>query len=444
MPRIFPFRGIHFDPARVGDLTQVTSQPYDRIGPDLQQEYYRRNEHNICRIIQRKSENGADKYAAAAATLDAWLKEGILARDAEPCFYAYFQTYSTPQGPVTRKGFAALVNIEEPGKGMILPHEQTHTGPKVDRLNLIRATQTHTEPIFFVYSDPKKTADAILEEVSKRPADFQAKDDLGETHRVWRISDPGQVRALQEALEDKVCIIADGHHRYETSWNYRKEMEAQGRKAGGPECFRNVLATLVNTEGDLTIFGSHRIVEGLKDFDPARMVAEAKKVFEVREYPFKDDAEERGARKEMLEDLRVEGLTLPCFGVAARGASAHYLFIVRDVKAAAARVKDDRSEAWRSLDVNLLHAVVMDGMLGVGPEQMAAEENVTFHRSADVAVEKTREEGGPVQVSFLVNPVKLEQIREIAGQGERFPQKSTDFYPKLLTGLLLCRLDQVS
>ena len=443
MPRIFPFKGIRFEPGRVGDLAQVTSQPYDRIGPELQQEYYDRNEHNIVRIIQRKTEPGGDKYRDSAATLDAWLKEGILVRDAEPCFYAYFQTYGTSRGTQTRRGFAALVNIEEPGKGKILPHEQTHTGPKIDRLNLIRATQTHTEPIFFVYSDPKKVADAILGEVSKRPADFKTKDESGETHEVWRVSDPKQIKALQDALRGKDCIIADGHHRYETSWNYRCEMEQQGRKATGPESFQNVLATLVNTEGDLTIFGTHRIVEGLDGFDLGRLLDQARKIFDVREYPFTDDATEKTARVEMLEDLRIEGMSLPCFGVAARGATAHYLFLVRDVREAAKRVKDKRSEAWRSLDVNLLHSIVLDSMLGVGAEQLAAEQNVTFHRSPDVAVEKTREDG-PVQVSFLVNPVKLDQIRKIAGKGERFPQKTTDFYPKLLTGLLLCRLDQVS
>jgi len=440
MPRVYPFRGVHFDPAKVGDLTKVTTQPYDRINPALQDEYYRRHEHNLIRVILRKEEPGRNKYEDAAATLGDWLGKGVLVQDAKPAFYVYHQIHQTPRGTKTRKGLSALVQIDEPGKGKILPHEQTHTGPKIDRFSLISATRTHTEQVFFLYSDPEKAVNRICDEAARGKPDFEATDDLGETHKVWRLDDPAKIRAIQEALEAKDCIIADGHHRYETSWNYKQECLKQGAKLDGPETPANVLATLVNMDDDLTIFGTHRLCYGIAGFSLARLLEGAKKVFDVREYPFKDAAGEPAARKKLLADLAAEGATKPCFGVAAKESQAHYLFVVRDVKAAAAQVKAERSEDWRSLDVCLLHTIVLEGLCGIGPKEMAAEKSVEFLRSADEAVAKVRGPG-EYQVAFLVSPVRMDQIQRVVRNGERFPQKTTDFYPKLLTGLLLCRLD---
>ena len=441
MPKIYPFRGVHFDTAKFGqDLTKVMTQPYDRINAKLQDEYYRRDEHNLIRVILRREEPGRYKYQDAAATLNDWLKQGVLVQDARPALYVYHQIYKTPQGVKTRKGLSALVQIDEPGKGKILPHEQTHTGPKIDRFNLISATKTHTEQVFFLYSDPEKAVNRICDEVAKGKPDFEATDDLAETHKVWRLEDPAKIQQIQKALEAKECIIADGHHRYETSWTFKQDMAKKGVKATGTETPDNVLATLVNMEDDLTIFGTHRLCADIPNFDLAKMLSAAKKAFDIREYPFSSDAEEKSARAEMLEDMKVEGMTKPCFGVAARQSQAQYLFVVRDVKAAAAQVKDKHSEDWRSLDVCLLHTLVLEGLLGIGPQQLAAEKNVEFLRSADEAVEKVRA-SGPHQVAFLVNPVRLDQIKKVVKNGERFPQKTTDFYPKLLTGLLLCKLN---
>jgi uncharacterized protein (DUF1015 family) len=439
MPNVYPFKGIHFDPAKVGDLTKVTTQPYDRINAALQDEYYRRHEHNLVRVIFRKDEPGRNKYEDAAATLDDWLRKGVLVQDGKPAFYVYHQIHKTPQGARTRKGLSALVQIDEPGKGKILPHEQTHTGPKIDRFNLISATRTHTEQIFLLYSDPAKEVNRICDEAAARKPDFEATDDLGETHKVWRLDDPAKIRAVQEVLAPKDCIIADGHHRYETSWNYKQDCLKKGAKLQSPESASSVLATLVNMDDDLTIFGTHRICYGIVGFSLAKLLEGAKKVFDVREYSFTDAAGEQEARKKLLADLAAVGTSKPCFGVAAKESQAHYLFGVRDVKAAAAQVKADRSEEWRSLDNCLLHTLVLEALCGIGPKEMAADTNVEFSRSADDAIDRVRG-GGKFQVAFLVNPVRMDQIQTLVRKGERFPQKSTDFYPKLLTGLLLCKL----
>jgi uncharacterized protein (DUF1015 family) len=441
MPEIHPFRGVHFNTAKLGvDLTKVSTQPYDRIGPALQDEYYRRHEHNLIRVILRKDEAGKDKYQGAAATLAEWLRDGVLVQDPKPALYVYHQIYRTPAGLKTRKGLSALVRIDEPGKGKILPHEQTHSGPKADRFSLLSATKTHTEQVFFLYSDPQNEVNRILDAETSRAPDFQATDDLGEVHKVWRLEDPAKIVRVQTLLAPKDCIIADGHHRYETSWNFKQEMARQGVKGQGTETPDHVLATLVNMEDDLTIYGTHRLCYDIQGFDLAKLLGAAKQWFDVKEYSFSSVDSEKAARKALADDLLAVGRKTPCFGMAAKGASSHYLFVVRDVKAAAAQVKDKRSEDWRSLDVCLLHALVLEGLLGIGPAQLAAEQNVHFHRSADEAVEKARA-SGPYQVAFLVNPVRLDQIKTLVRNGERFPQKSTDFYPKLLTGLLLCKLN---
>ena len=440
MPKIYPFKGVHFDTSKGRDLTPLTTQPYDKIDPKLQDAYYKKNEHNLIRVILRKDEPGKDKYQGAADTLSEWLKSGVMVQDPKPAFYVYHQIYKTPGGVKTRKGIVALVQIDEPGKGKILPHEQTHSGPKADRLALITATQTHTENIFLLYPDPEKAVNKICDEAAKGKPDFEAKDDLGETHKVWRLDDPQKIQAIQKAMDAKECVIADGHHRYETSWNYKQQCTKAGLKGTGTETFDNVLATLVNMDDDLTIFGTHRLCYDIPNFDLGKVLTAAKAAFDIKEYSFSNAEEEKAARRDLLEDLKVEGMSKPCFGAAAKGSTSHYLFVTRDVKAAAAQVKDKRSEDWRSLDVCLLHTLILEKLLGIGPEQLAAEKNVHFYRSADEAIDHVRATG-PYQVVFLVNPVRMDQIQKVVKHGEKFPQKSTDFYPKLLTGLLLCKLN---
>ena len=390
-------------------------------------------------MILRKDEPGKDKYQEAAKTLDGWIASGVMVRDPKPALYAYHQSCKTPQGVKIRKGLSALVQVDEPGKGKILPHEQTHTGPKIDRFNLITATKAYTEQVFFLYSDPEKAVNKLVDECTKGAPDLVATDDLGETHKVWRIEDPAKIAAIQKILEPKDIIIADGHHRYETSWNVKQDCLKKGATLNEVESPANVLATLVNMDDELVIFGTHRLCYDVPNFNLEKLLRSAEGVFDIRDYPFADAASEKEARRDLLEDLRIEGLNKPCFGVAAKDAKAHYLFVVRDVKAAAKKVKAERSEDWRSLDVCILHTLILEELLGIGPKQLADEKNVEFLRSADEAIEKARATK-PYQVAFLVNPVRMEQIQRVVKNGEKFPQKATDFYPKLLTGLLLCKL----
>jgi uncharacterized protein (DUF1015 family) len=308
--------------------------------------------------------------------------------------------------------------------------------PMDDRLRLMRACRANLSPIWGLSLAGELGAIPTPAE----PPLARCTDDDGVHHRLWPVTSPALIDAVSAAVASAPVVIADGHHRYETSWNYKQQCAKQGIKATGTETPDNVLATLVNMDDDLTIFGTHRLCYDIQNFDMAKVLNAAKSAFDIREYSFNNDQEEKAARRDLLEDLKVEGMTKPCFGAVAKGAKSHYLFVTRDVKAAAAQVKDKRSEDWRSLDVCLLHTLILEKLLGIGPEQLAAEKNVHFYRSADETIDHVRATG-PYQVAFLVNPVRMEQIYKVVKNGEKFPQKSTDFYPKLLTGLLLCKLN---
>ncbi len=407
MPDVSPFRGLHYAQQ---DVTPLVTQPYDRIGEKLQREYYERHPHNF---IRADKPAGADPYSASAKSLADWTASGVMLRDERPSFYAYYQVHS---GGIVRKGFTAMVKLEDG----IHRHEETHTGPKADRLSMIRATRAHISHVFLLYSDPEKRVNAALDVVAQQTPLLEGKDDYGETHKVWRVDDPAAIATIRRVLASTDAIIADGHHRYETAINYRNEMRGAAERCEGAETFENVLATLVNMDDGLTIFGTHRVIRDLARVDLSKIG----ELFDVSEPA---DIKVALAR----ETVR------PAYGLLEPGRNPR-LLVVRDVKSAAAKVKSAKSEEWRSLDVNILHTVILDGMLGITAEHTAREMHIDYLRSADEAMDRVKM--GKAQLAFLVNPVRMDQIRTIVAKGEKFPQKTTDFYPKLLSGLILCPL----
>ncbi|MBI4566558.1 MAG: DUF1015 domain-containing protein [Planctomycetes bacterium] len=443
MPKIFPFRALHYDSARVGDLSQVIGQPYDKVDERLRKHYYDRHPHHVVRLDKRRDEpgdaTGDRKYAAAAKDVQAWLQEGVLVEDDPPGLYAVRQTYRIAEGRRVRKGLCAMMRLEEFGRGKIYPHEETHTGPKIDRLKLLRATGVHFGHIFMLYSDPAGDVNRILDaEAAKRAPDLSAVDEEGGEHRVWRLTDPATLRSLCDVMDPKDAIIADGHHRYETALAFHKECAAGGRRSAGAESHENVLVTLVSLEDrGLTCLGTHRVIHDRPAVQPEGLLGALQEMFEVTRYSFSSAEEERRARASLLDDLRAGDRRRPAFGLALPQ-GLHALLRVRDLRATAARVQVPRSEEWRSLDVNILHAVVLEGMLGITAEDTAAERYVAYVRSADEAVDAVV--AGRAVAAFLVNPVQMAQIQTIVTKGERFPQKTTDFYPKMLSGLLMARL----
>ncbi|MCE9584561.1 MAG: DUF1015 domain-containing protein [Planctomycetes bacterium] len=433
MPRVFPFRALHFDVAKIGSLDKVVSQPYDKINEATQQKYYERDPKHIVRIAKTKDEPGKDKYAEAGKTLEAWLADGTIVREKEPAIWISHQVFKFNGETRTRKGFVAIGELAEFGKGGVHAHEKTLLAPKKDRFALMTATKGLTEGhIFMLYSDPKNAANSALDPFTKGPPTLEAKDDYGEIHRAWRVTDPKAIAAVQADLAARDIFIADGHHRYEVALQYREECKKQGLKCEGNETYDRRMMTFINMEDPgMVIFPTHRLVSGLKTFEAKEFLSKIAPFFSAKDYGKYTEA----TRRELVEDLRIEGQVKHCFGFATPAGGLWLLTLIDD-KMLDTEIRDQRAPEWKRLDVAILHSLILDRALGITPEMVEQEKHMSYARHADevwAALPK-------VQAAFLLNPTKLAEVKVISEKGERMPQKSTDFYPKLLTGFIMNRV----
>jgi uncharacterized protein (DUF1015 family) len=448
MAKIFPFKGVLFNKSVVKDYGLVLTQPYDKIDEKMQDAYYRKHEFNIVRVTKGKEQPGDtdsnNKYTRAGEFINKWLKEGVLVQDKESAIYAYYQTFKDVTGKSkTRKGFIAVLKLEDFSKGGVHAHERTLAKPKQDRLNTMMAVGGSCGQIFMLYSDPKIVINKVMDsEANSRPADVECTDEYGETNKLWKITDEQKIKTICREMEHCEIFIADGHHRYETSLNYREEMRKRGKKASGNETFENRMMTFVNMDDEgLTIFPTQRLIFGLANFSFADFEAKLRKNFEVREYVFTDDASRSRQQTEMLEDLHVEGNESHCFGLAAGGTDKFLLLKLKDESVVDKLCKDEHTKEWKRLDVSILHTVILENMLGITKDKVEREENVSYKRHYDEAIKAAL--SGKCQMAFLLNPTKLVEVQKIAAKGERMPQKSTDFYPKLLTGMVISKISFV-
>jgi uncharacterized protein (DUF1015 family) len=436
MAKIFPFRGLRYNPSKV-KVAEVVTQPYDKITPEMQDRYYGSSPYNLVRIILGKAQAGDNEqesvYTRAAASLHQWRSDGVLVPDDEPSLYLYTQTFRVPgdsSGAVMeRRGFIALGQVEDYDQKVVFRHEQTLSKPKADRLNLLRATQSHFGQIFMLYSDPGAEIDAALR--PSGPSMAEVADEYGVQHRMWKVSDPRVIQAVQAKMADKRLIIADGHHRYETALNYRNEMRKQaGARASEPH--ERLMMTFVNMDAPgLLILPTHRVVFGLGDFSIFGMVAKLQVNFEVEDLGPLTEVETT------LEQLREAGRDR----TALLAATSHGGFLLRSRPEIKWNGATDLSERQRALDVVQLHKLVLEGALGLSEEDIRDQKHLRYVRDAREAVNQVRE---GANVAFLMNPVRMEQVRDIAFGGEVLPQKSTDFYPKLLSGLVAYSLEEAA
>ncbi|MBI2920233.1 MAG: DUF1015 domain-containing protein [Planctomycetes bacterium] len=433
MPRIFPFRALHYDAAKVGSLDSVVSQPYDKINEETQRKYYERHPNHIVRIAKTKEEAGKDKYAEAGKTLERWLAEKVIVRETEPALWISHQVFKFNGETRTRKGFVALGELSEFGKGGVHAHEKTLLAPKKDRFALMTATRGLTEGhIFMLYGDPKNAANAALDPFAKGPPALEAKDDYGEIHRAWRVTDAKAIAAVQKDLAARDIFIADGHHRYEVALQYREECRRQGLKCEEPETYDRRMMTFINMEDPgMVIFPTHRLVSGLASFSVKDALKKLSAHFDVKDYGPADE----GQRRELMEDLRIEGQVKHAFGLATPDGGL-WLLSLRDEKIAETEIREKRAPEWKRLDVAILHSLILDRVLGITAEMVEREEKVSYCRHAEEAWAALP----GVQCVFLLNPTKLSEVRVVSEKGERMPQKSTDFYPKLLTGFIMNRV----
>jgi len=414
------------------------TQPYDKITPEMQESYYQASPYNLVRVILGKrfpadtaSEN---VYSRAAAAFQSWRQTGILKQDAQPSLYRYSQTFSVPgsQSTAERLGFIALGRLEEYSAGVVFRHERTLAKPKADRLDLLRATRAHFGQIFMLYSGAGEV-DALLDSVvaNATPPDIEVCDEYGVVHRVWKVSHPAIIASLQEQMHDRKLIIADGHHRYETALDFRRENVRQGARA--EETFSPydwVMMTFVDMDRPgLTILPTHRVVFGLPASALEHFSREVRKFFSVEEIDPAIDAV-RGAAI-----LRQAGLA----GTALLAVGGQRAFLLHTPKAVGSALFANLSLGQQALDVVQLHKCVLEHCLRISEQAILHQQNVSYYREAGEALAAVH--SANAQMAFLMNPVHIEQVRDIAFAGEVLPQKSTDFYPKLLSGLAIYALE---
>jgi uncharacterized protein (DUF1015 family) len=438
MAHIEPFRALRYDPARVS-IPQVVTQPYDKITPEMQDGYYAASPHNLVRVILGKEHasdhTGDNRYTRAAQSFRDWRQQRIFLQDAQPALYLYVQRFTAPGGAaeMERRGIIALGRIEDYSAGVVFRHEQTLAKPKADRLELLRSTRAHFGQLFMLYSDPAAEIEALLEPPGS--PDLDTKDEYGVSHQVWKISDPAVVSCVQNKMRDKKLVIADGHHRYETALNYRNERRAAaGNPKHSPDAppapYELVMMTLVNMDSPgLVILPTHRVVHGLPSFSAAAFREGACPYFSVDEVDPSVDA----ARAKVI--LREAGR----MGTSLLAVTAERVFLLDRAKLVSPEIFAGWSLRQQALDVVQLHKCLLEGVLGISEEAIRDQKNVRYIRDIGEAMAQVR--SGAANVAFLMNPARMSQVRDIALAGEVMPQKSTDFYPKLLTGLTIYALE---
>jgi uncharacterized protein (DUF1015 family) len=441
MAHIYPFRAWRYNPASVR-LDDVVTQPYDKISPAMQQAYYQRSPFNLVRIILGlpelfDAEGKESVYSRAGRDFRAWREQGILIQEKSPCVFAYAQSFLVPGTGQTkeRRGFIALGKLHEYSEQVVFRHEQTLSKPKSDRLNLLKATRAHFGQIFMLYSDPAASVERLLFD-SAGPVDAEVADEYGVLHQIWRINDPAALRLLVAAMRDKKLIIADGHHRYETALAYAKE-HAPASQPHFESNFSHLphppypeaaaMMTFVNMDSEgLVILPTHRVLHSLAGFDPDPFFNRAGEFFAVERLP-------QSEAPQMIDALRRQQ------GTAFVAATRRGDFLLKSRPEPVSRALEELPERQRRLDLSHLHTIVLERLLGLDPEKIREQTNVRYLRDAADAVEQVRT--GEADIAFLTNPVTMEQLKEVAFAGEVMPQKSTDFYPKLLSGLAIYALD---
>jgi uncharacterized protein (DUF1015 family) len=407
LARISPFQPYRYS-AKAGPVENLVTQPYDKISPEMQARYLSLSPNNLVRLIlgertPRDSESD-NPYTRATGLLKDWIGSGILEQETELSVYAYFQKFQAPGSGQTleRKGFIGLGAVEDYAAGVVHRHEQTLSGPKKDRMELLRHTRAHFGQIFMLYPDPGLAIDKILDEAAKAAPVTNLEDEYGVTHRLWKISDRGAMAQMQASMADKKLLIADGHHRYETALAFRNENPAL-------KDAEKVMMTFVNMHSPgLEILATHRVLTGisveLANNIRARPLASVEELKQV----FGSPAPGR---------IRI-GLAL------ATGEIRLY----------------ERERKPGELDVKVLHEELLGAALGIGEDAVREQKHIEYVRGLDAAYAKVRD--GGAQIAFLLEPTSMQQVAEVAFSGGVMPQKSTDFYPKLLSGLTIYKLER--
>lgn len=435
MAHIIPFRGTLYDPTAVGSVRDVAAPPYDIIDAAGQKALYNRHPQNIIRLelgLDQPGDNAANnRYSRAADSLQEWIRQGALKRDGEPAIYYHTIEYVPPGGDgraprKTLRGFLVTTKLESLDSGHIYPHENTRAAAKSDRLNLLQACKANLSPIWLLYSDPQNAVLGAIERAVKSVApriDFE--DDAGCRQRLWSVSDPAVLKQVVEIMQSKPLFIADGHHRYETALNYQRARREQAGASAGLQPYDAVLMLLAPLEDPgLTVLPTHRVTTtALPSYDWVKSLLADK--FDIAEFPF-TPATKAAVRAQFIDAMRTNGNQATTFGLALKGESRYATLTLkpahRPPASASPRTK---------LDVSLLQQLVVAPLCPGQREQEAILYTKDDHEALDWA------ESGTGTGALLLNATKVSEVQAVATAGERMPHKSTYFYPKPLTGLVI-------
>ena len=426
MATIKPFRGIRYNQMKV-NISSVVAPPYDVISPEQQNGFYDKDPFNVIRLILGREE---DRYAAAAVTYDEWQKKDVLLRDLTPSIYPLVQTFKTTEGKeVQRKGFIALCRLEEFEKKIVLPHEKTLSKAKEDRFKLFKATSSNFSQVFSLYSDAGKEIDKYLDPVhSTFPViDVQFED---VRNQLWQVLDISVIENIAALMEPKQVLIADGHHRYETGLAYRDLMRSQNPNHTGNELYNYIMMFFTNLDDEgLVIFPTHRVVHSLPNYDGNALMATLQQHFNVQVYP----------TPQMMMDA-LKQFPKFAYGFVSKHSAKFFVASLKDESSLNTLVADNLPAEVKSLDVVLLHNYILHNLLGISQEAQEKKLNIHYIQNVHHCVDEVS--SGASQIAFFVNPTRIEQVRDVTKSSNTMPQKSTFFYPKLISGLVFNKMKE--
>ncbi|MDI6758221.1 MAG: DUF1015 domain-containing protein [Candidatus Omnitrophota bacterium] len=421
MDKIRPFKAVFYNQDKIGHLSKVVCPPYDIISSNAQERYHKLHPNNLIHILFGKDMPGEDKYQRAAKYLKDWLKDGILIQDENPAIYFYSHQYNLKGEKRTRLGFISLLRLGD-NSLPIFKHEHTRLAPKEDRFKLLKETKANLSPIFVVFKDKKRIINRIFQKYLQNEEPFiNITDEEKNIHKIWRVSSPQIIDGIQKSMSGEDVFIADGHHRYEVACNYRQELiEKLGREAP-EENFNFILSYFTNTDPrGLTILAVHRLLKLDPDFDFSVFKSNLRNYFDVEEVKGKQAfflLMEKGGRGEHVLGMYKD--------------KKYYLLRLKNIKLLDKMI-DSKSKEFKSLDVSILNVIILKKLLGLSIEN---NERLAFSSDAQDFISCVDRE--PSYLAFFLNPVKIQQITSVALNGEKMPSKSTYFYPKVLSGLVI-------
>lgn len=440
MAKVVPFRGLRYNTDKFKDLDMVTAPPYDIISPEDQQELYNKDEYNVIRLDYgmdfESDDDENNKYTRSAAYLEKWIEEQVLVFEDQPAFYIYEQIFQLgdDESPThSLKGIISLVQLEEFSKKVILPHEETTNQVKRDRMELMERTSTNMSQIYSLYMDPDQAIADIISECSDAAPDLSFTTKENVIQNIWIIKDPAIINVISKKFETKQLFIADGHHRYETALSYRKKRRLKDGSEPGSKAYDYTMMMLVSMDDSgLFLFPTHRMVRNVKNFSEPMTISMLTDDFTASKIYFTE-----GDYAEIIMTKLRNSIDEKCFAFYT-GENYYYLLRLKDV-----HIMDDlvteKSDTYKYLDVTILHRLILEKYFDIDDTDIANQENLVYIKDASAAVERVK--SGEFQCSFLINATKISEIKDISLANEKMPPKSTYFWPKLLTGIVINKFE---